>query len=199
MRDQILQAAVKRIAQEGTDGVRVARIATDAGVSSALVHYHFETRDQLLAEALEYSYDHAAQMRVGEQLTSGGAAQQLAAMIEICLSTSDALHDDFVLWAELWLRAARDPELREFAARLYGRLHSWFAVQIARGVADGEFAAVDVDRLTDRLLALIDGYGVRVLIGDPAVTLDSTRQQIWAAIAPSLGVEEELSALLSDE
>ncbi len=199
MRDEILQAAVKRIAQEGTDGVRVARIATDAGVSSALVHYHFETRDQLLAEALEYSYDHAAQMRVGEQLASGGAAQQLAAMIDICLPTSDALHDDFVLWAELWLRAARDPELREFAARLYGRLHSWFAEQIARGVADGEFAAVDVGQLTERLLALIDGYGVRALIGDPAVTLDSARQQIWAAIAPSLGVEEELSALLSDE
>ena len=35
-RDRILAAAVRRIASEGIDGVRIARIAMDAGVSTAL-------------------------------------------------------------------------------------------------------------------------------------------------------------------
>ena len=52
-RERILDAAVNRIAADGIDAVRIARIAMDAGVSTALVHYHFETREALLAEALD--------------------------------------------------------------------------------------------------------------------------------------------------
>ncbi|MGO9821047.1 MAG: TetR family transcriptional regulator, partial [Solirubrobacteraceae bacterium] len=40
-RERILGAAARRIASEGIDGVRIARIAIDAGVSTSLVHYHF--------------------------------------------------------------------------------------------------------------------------------------------------------------
>src|SRR6185312_12188232 len=47
-RDRILAAAVGQIAREGIDGVRIARIAMEAGVSTANVHYHFETREALL-------------------------------------------------------------------------------------------------------------------------------------------------------
>ena len=189
MRDQILEAAVKRIAQEGTDGVRVARVANEASVSTALVHYHFETRDLLLAEALEYSYDHAAQLRVGEELGADAtSAQRLAEMIDICLPSSDALHDDFVLWVELWLRAAREPDLREFGSRLYAKLHDWFTDELRAGIASGEFKIADVDQVANHLLALIDGYGIRVLIGDPAITLELARKQIWSSVAPELGL-----------
>ena len=56
-RERILDAAVLRIASDGIDAVRIARIAMDARVSTALVHYHFATREALLAEALEHSYE----------------------------------------------------------------------------------------------------------------------------------------------
>ena len=47
----------KLIAREGIDDVRIARIAMEAGVSAALLHYHFASREALLAEALEHSYE----------------------------------------------------------------------------------------------------------------------------------------------
>ena len=56
-RERILDAAVLRIASDGIDAVRIARIAMDARVSTALVHYHFATREALLAEALEHSFE----------------------------------------------------------------------------------------------------------------------------------------------
>ena len=43
-----------------------------------------------------------------------------------CRPAPGALQDDSLLWAALWLRAARRPELRETSARLYGRMHEWF-------------------------------------------------------------------------
>jgi AcrR family transcriptional regulator len=193
-RDRILAAAVRRIATEGIDDVRIARIAMDAGVSTSLVHYHFATREALLAEALEYSYRHAGDARISSgELPVASRAERLRSMIEQCLPTTASLQEDWVLWVELWLRAVRHPELRPVAEKLYGRLRSWFAAEIAAGVREGEFGPCDPDAVADRTLALIDGFGIRTLIGDRSVPLDRARLAVQAALAHELGLGDELS------
>jgi AcrR family transcriptional regulator len=192
-RERILAAAVGQIASEGIDGVRIARIAMEARVSPALVHYHFATRDALLAEALDYSYVHAGQARIasGAELPDTTHAARLQSMIEACLPTTQSLRQDWVLWLELWLRAARTPELRPVAEELYARLHAWFAGEIAAGVQDGEFARCDPDEVADRALALIDGYGIRTLVGDRGIPLERAQRSVSAALARELGLGGE--------
>ena len=192
-RERILAAAVEQIAGEGIDGVRIARIAMQARVSPALVHYHFATRDTLLAEALDYSYVHAGEARIssGNALPGSSHAARLQSMIDACLPTGESLRQDWVLWVELWLRAARHPELRPVAEELYARLHAWFAEEIAAGVAENEFARCDPDEVADAALALIDGYGIRTLIGDPAVPLERARRAVSRTLARELGLESE--------
>jgi AcrR family transcriptional regulator len=184
-RARILDAAVKLIAREGIHDVRIARVAMEARVSPSLLHYHFASRDALLAEALEHSYELAASVRTGGDEP---VASRLREMIDQCLPFDGALRDDWLLWVELWLHAARRPELRETAARLYARMHAWFMEAIADGVASGELAVAEPDRVTDRLLALIDGYGIRALSEDPAMPVERAREEIWAAVAGDLGM-----------
>jgi AcrR family transcriptional regulator len=192
-RDRILAAAVRRIASEGIDGVRIARIAIDAGVSTALVHYHFASRDALLAEALDYSYAHADDWRTaGGGLPGQSHAERLDSMIDQCMPSSPELRDDWVLWVELWLRAVRHEELRPFAAELYARMRAWLAREIADGVRDGEFERCDPEEVADRTLALIDGFGVRTLVGDPMVPLERARRAVSSALARDLGLGEQL-------
>src|ERR671930_2663548 len=139
-RERILAAAVKLIAREGIDDVRIARIAMAAGVSASLLHYHFDSREALLAEALEHSYEIAGNARISvPEDEPAPAGRHLKAMIDQCLPLDEELRDDWVLWVERWLRAVRHPELRPTAARLYARLHTWFADAISEGAADGEF------------------------------------------------------------
>jgi AcrR family transcriptional regulator len=190
-RERILDAAVRRIAREGIDEVRIARIAMDAGVSAAAVHYHFDSREALLAEALEHSYERAGDQRIGDPGGDVPVAQRLAAMIDQCLPHTAALRDDFVLWAELWLRAARHPEMRATGARLYARMHEWFAEALADGVATGELRSCDPGRIADRILALCDGYGIRVLSEDPGMPADRARAEVWAALAAELGLDPD--------
>jgi AcrR family transcriptional regulator len=189
-RRRILDAAVRRIASEGIDDARMARIAMDAGVSASLLHYHFESREALLVEAIEHSYELVGTLRMAERGGDGddSAIARLRLKIDACLPETGQPRDDFLLWTELWLRAARRPELRETAGRLYARLHAWVLETVLEGVESGELAPEDPARATDRLLALIDGYGVRVLIGDPAMPLARAREEIWAAAAPELGL-----------
>ena len=194
-RERILAAAVGQIAREGIDGVRIARIAMEARVSTALVHYHFETREALLAEALEYSYAQAGEVRIGgeDELPGGSHAERLQSMIDGCLPTTAALTEDWVLWVELWLRAVRVPELRPVAEELYARLHAWFRNEIDAGVKDGEFARCDPDEVADRTMALIDGYGIRTLIGDREIPLERARKAVSSALARDLGLGEALT------
>jgi AcrR family transcriptional regulator len=194
-RERILAAAVGQIAREGIDGVRIARIAMEARVSSALVHYHFETRDALLAEALDYSYHRAGEARIAgeEELPAASHAERLRSMIDGCLPTTPDLTEDWVLWVELWLRAARHPDLRPVAEELYARMHAWFRDEIAAGVKDGEFDRCDPDEVADRTLALIDGFGIRTLIGDGAIPLDRARRAVTSALARDLGLGDALT------
>jgi AcrR family transcriptional regulator len=181
-RERILAAAVRRIASDGIDAVRIARIAMDAGVSTALVHYHFATREALLAEALEFSFAQTGDLRTmrGDGL--------LRAMVEECLPLPGEQETEWVLWVELWLRAIRHPELRPFAAEQYRRMRDWLAEAIERG---GFETTEDADVIADRVLALIDGFGIRSLLGDPQMPLERAREEVWGVLARDLGLERE--------
>src|SRR5215218_1607377 len=85
-RERILDVACELIATQGMDDVRVARIARAAGVSTALVHYHFTTREALLGEALRHSSARAGAARTALLAGAGASsARLLAGMIEHCL------------------------------------------------------------------------------------------------------------------
>ena len=191
-RERILAAAVDRIARHGIDEVRIARIAMDAGVSTSLVHYHFDTREALLEEALEYSYELAGDVRLGPEgdaVAESGSVHRLAAMIDQFLPYPGLLERDWILYVELWLRAVRHPEMRPTAARLYTRMREWFAEAIATGIERGEFPShADPHRIADRILALADGYGVRALFGDMDVA--DARREIWAGVRGELSLPE---------
>ncbi|MDA0185422.1 TetR family transcriptional regulator [Solirubrobacter phytolaccae] len=190
-RARILDAAVQLIAREGIHDVRIARIAMQAGVSASLLHYHFASRDTLLAEALEHSYELAGDIRTSRADEPVAAEERLRWMIDQCLPTEDSLRDDWMLWVELWLHAARQPDLRPIAARLYARMHAWFSAAIEEGEASGELRVADRDRTVDHLLALLDGYGIRALTEDPQMPVERARAEVWAAIAPGLGLAAE--------
>jgi len=96
---------------------------------------------------------------------------------------------------ELWLRAVRHPEMRPTAARLYARMHDWFAEAIRTGVARGEFPSdADPERIANRILALADGYGVRALFGDLEVA--QARMEVWNALRDELDLPEQPPAVL---
>ncbi len=53
VRGQLLDAAVRLFAEQGVAGTTVADIARPVGVTSAMVHYYFKTKDQLLDAVVE--------------------------------------------------------------------------------------------------------------------------------------------------
>ncbi len=190
-RERILEAACDLIAADGIDDVRIARVAMKAGASTALVHHYFSTREELLEQALRHSFETAGSERfaVGAG-PDASAAERLATAIEACLPLPGAQERDWVLWVELWLRAARDPGLRPLAADLYGRYRDWFAEVIAAGLESGEFTSPrGVEELADLAVALVDGLGIRAVIRDPQTSVDRARELAVRELATALGID----------
>jgi AcrR family transcriptional regulator len=192
-RERILDAACEQIADEGIDEVRIARVAMRAGISTALVHHYFSTRDELLAEALLHSFELAADERFGEPPRPPAASptERLAELIDECLPLAGHQEREWILWVELWLRAVRDPSLRPVAARLYERYREWVGEAIEAGIEAGEFEHVDAGELADHAMALFDGFGIRALLGDPQMPVERMRVEVAALLAPPLGLEPE--------
>lgn len=57
-----------------------------------------------------------------------------------------------------------------------------------RGIDSGEFTPTDVDGLSTLVLALSDGYGVRLMMDDPTVSLDTVVRSIWRLVSAALGL-----------
>ncbi len=188
-RRRIIMAACEAIAEYGFEGVRMRIVAERAEVSTALLHYHFDTREKLFLEAMKFSFENTgAEEYEAKPPRRNPNTWILAPVIDACLPRTAELRRDFVLWQELWLRATRDSDSRLLAIDLYQQMHEWVAGVIDKGIGASEFTACDVGKVADRLLVLTDGYGIRLLLEDPRLSLADARAAVWAAISPDLGI-----------
>ncbi|MFF3940484.1 TetR/AcrR family transcriptional regulator [Streptomyces phaeofaciens] len=192
-RERILTAACEAIAEIGFEKIRMRMVAERAGVSTALLHYHFDTREKLFTEAMAHSFANTA-VDVERDAGTAPAAVILARILRSLLPTDAVLHQDWRLWQELWVRALRDESTRVFAVDLYAELHAWVSGAVRRGIESGEFTPTDVDELATLVLSLSDGYGIRLMLRDPMVTLDKALASVWRHIAGALGLPETVPA-----
>jgi AcrR family transcriptional regulator len=163
---QLLAAAAEVIAERGFAATRITDVAERAGTSPAGVLYWFESRDELLGEALTFAEDRFAEKLGARLATLDCPSERLVALIE-CSVGGD---DDWTLWIELWTRALRDPELAAARQRLDDRWRGQIAAVIAEGQTAGDFAGPDPERAALELSALMDGLAVQVALGDSVVT-----------------------------
>ena len=189
-RQRILAAAADCLVRDGLAQVRMAAIARAAGVSSGLLHYHFDTKEQLFAEVLRYSG--AVSMALTEQAmqrTGRQPAQRLASFLDRCLPSDEALTHDWLLWQELDHLCMRQPQLAEVGAQLYETLYASVAEIISDGIEQRVFdvPAEDVRMVAETAVALCDGLGARVLAPGPDLSLADARTAVAHAVGRLVG------------
>src|ERR1700760_4000465 len=83
--ERIVEIAARRIREQGTDGPGVAEIMRGAGLTQGGLYKHFGSRDELVAEAAQHSYDESG--RASEQVTRD-ADDPLRAVVDWYLSAA---------------------------------------------------------------------------------------------------------------
>jgi AcrR family transcriptional regulator len=190
-REAILSAACEIIAEEGFEKIRMRLVAERAGVSTAALHYHFDNREKLFAEALRYSFEHTGRDVYQARTENDSATKRLARIITASLPTTESLHREWAMYQELWCRANREPEARSVAIELNRAQHGWIEETLADGIASGEFVRCDTVALAGLISSLCDGFGVQLMFGNPSLSIDAARTVIWSQAAGVLGIDPE--------
>ena len=188
-REEILDAAAVEVARRGFAHTRVSDVADALGVSTALVFYHFGTKEHLFADTLE----HAARKDL-ERLdkTVADARDPLDAVRRILdLYRPSGSAGGWTIWVDAWAEALREPTLRAMSRQLDVRWKDVLAAQIAAGVEQGMFDCADPEGAAWRLSALLDGLAVQVMV-HRSITKKQLARWVRAATAAELGVEPKL-------
>ncbi len=188
-RSRILAAAAECIVRDGLAKVRMAGIAKAAGVSAGLLHYHFDTKEQLFADVLTYSHEVSGVLNQQALRNAGHRPpERLSSFLDRSLPSDKRLADEWLLWQELALLCIRQPELAKVGAALYEDFYSTVAGIITEGIEAGVFApAIDSRKVAETAVALCDGLGARVVAHDPHLTLDEARATIAATVGMLVG------------
>ncbi|WP_371927760.1 TetR/AcrR family transcriptional regulator [Lentzea sp. HUAS12] len=174
----MLEAAVRVIAQDGVRGLRVEKLAAEAGVSTALIYYHFKDRAGILRAALEH-VNHRAQAYTDE-VESADPRVRVEQMLLAELQDVDVVRETSIAWGELRASAAFHPELRE---TLRTTTEAWNSdVEILVRQADPD---VDAAAVAERLTALVEGLSERWHSG--SLTLLRARELLTGAVERELG------------
>lgn len=193
-RAEIIHATIRQIEERGTALLRIADVAADLGVSPALIVYHFQTKDQLIAD----TFASAAQRDLDKlaQLTeeTGSARERLTVALNWYAPTGRA--EGWRLWIEGWAEGMRQPTLQKVGAEFDLAWRAALISIIEGGVAAGEFDTQDPRGAAWRITALLDGLAVQVIVHDGLITREELSEWTTRVVAMELGLPEaQLSEL----
>jgi DNA-binding transcriptional regulator YbjK len=184
-REQILEATLRVIGRSGREAVTHRAVAEEAGVPLGSTTYYFDSRDDLLGQALEHVARKEADrhLQLGQELRKAKTPRQLADMLLDQLVYEIDDRDAYIAEYELWLEAGRRPDLREAAT-------AWCdAVQLSVAGAMEKLGSTDPAMDASLVVAAIDGLGERVLAreDDPAAAAKEFRPQLRRLIERLIG------------
>jgi AcrR family transcriptional regulator len=163
---ELLDAACRVIARAGAARLRMSDVAREADVSTALVHYYFATRPELLRAAFLFA-DARVDAYVDELIAGlDTAAERLERLLSVYVADGDELmRENSILWREMWSHAVFDESLRAVVEESYADWLDQVQTAIADAVAEGSARTDDVDGASHRLAAIVDGLSSRIALG----------------------------------
>ncbi|RGE18973.1 TetR/AcrR family transcriptional regulator [Leucobacter sp. wl10] len=164
-REELLAAASRVIGEQGLAGASVRAVAQRAEVSAGSVLYHFESFDQLVAEAVRGVLEEFSERR--RRLIEGvrDPAERLRMLLDAGIPRR--ISDELRVVYEVSSVIRDRPQFRAGLVQLTERQLALYRTVIEVGIALGSFAPrMSVDMIADNLVALEDAYGLYML--DPA-------------------------------
>lgn len=178
----IMEATHSAVKRHGYSDLTIQHIADEFDRSKALIYYHYDGRDDLLVDFLEYILGGFL-----ATLPEEGAAprEELDDLIELLLPTTinEEPYRLMLAMFELRMNAPHDEAVREQYLEVEEELRAVLEDILRRGIEANEFVDVDVEVEAETLLSLLVGTRARRLtVYDPEQSIESLKDAIDAHI-----------------
>lgn len=158
-REEIVEALLRVMASEGYEGATIPEIARAAGLRPGLIHYHFESKEEILLELfdrLRRTVEERFRGRLAgiRSLPRGRLHAFLDAHLEL---GKDADRDAMVCWVAMGAEALRRPALRTlYRQAIFHRLDRLEGL-VREALAAERRSAARAPEIASGLLAAIEG------------------------------------------
>lgn len=169
-REEVIGAVWRVIARDGLDASTIRSIAKEVGSSAGILAHYFKDKDDILTSALRLSHK-----RIDERWNRKLAGLKgMAALRELVLDNLplDEERDlETRLEISYWARSLTRDEVREVQDKEASRLYRRMVGLVAEAQRAGEIGEAETpEEITERLLALIDGFSLHAILHPQRVT-----------------------------
>lgn len=164
-RYQLIQATINCVANRGFSATTMADITKEAGLSMGIVNLHFQSKEKLLLETLEYLAEEYKGLweKVLYQPAAAPAAK-LAALIELDFSKAVADRKKLAVWFAFWGETRSHPAYMKTCAA-YDKQYTERETELfADLIREGNYKNLDPQILTMTLDALTEGLWLDMLL-----------------------------------
>lgn len=157
-KEALVKATIVEIGRTGSLDVTVSQIAKRAGMSSALAHHYFGSKEEMFLAAMRHIMTlYGAEVR-GALAVAEGPEGRVRAILVASFSPGNFRREAVGAWLNFWVLAQTVPQAKRLLAIYQGRLRSNLvaALRPLAGDRAGEIA--------ESLGALIDGLYLREVL-----------------------------------
>ncbi|WP_435223215.1 TetR/AcrR family transcriptional regulator [Streptomyces sp. Tue6028] len=179
-RTATLEATARLVARRGVRGLRVEEVAAEAGISKALIYYHFGDRAGLVRRTLTFISDRAERYTAAHTAASScDPLEELEQSLLLEFQDSPIVRENSIAWGELRASAVFDSGLRDelaLASLIWAREVANL-LGLIRPTARESALVTSAERLT----VMVEGLSNRWLGG--TLPLDHARTLMREAVA----------------
>jgi TetR/AcrR family transcriptional regulator, transcriptional repressor of bet genes len=168
-RKALVDAALRVIGDQGTLSVTMSDIARNAGVSAALAHHYFGSKEQLLIETVRSLLKQLRDDTVTALQAAKTAREKLSAIVRVSFHADQFAPETIAAWLAFYSEAQRSDETRRFLAIYARRLRSNLVANLK-----ALCGADDAVRVAEGAAAMIDGLYIRRALGSSPVTAEAS-------------------------
>ncbi|MGN7870419.1 HTH-type transcriptional regulator BetI [Paracoccus haematequi] len=152
----LINATIFEVGRAGSLDVTVAQIARRAGMSPALAHHYFGSKEQIFLSAMRYIL-RVYGRSVAERLPGHGPRGRLNAIVGASFAPQNFQRETVSAWINFYALALINPEAARLLRVYHRRLRSNLILAL-RPLVD------DPARVAETLGALIDGVYLRAVL-----------------------------------
>jgi TetR/AcrR family transcriptional repressor of bet genes len=157
-KEALVKATIFEIGRTGSLDVTVSQIAKRAGMSPALAHHYFGSKEDMFLAAMRHILTlYGAEVR-GALAVAEGPQGRIRAILRASFSPGNFRREAVGAWLNFWVLAQTVPAARRLLAIYQGRLRSNLRSALR------PLAAARADDLADSLGAMIDGLYLREVL-----------------------------------
>ncbi|MFA1622733.1 transcriptional regulator BetI [Rhizobium mongolense] len=168
-RKALVDAALRVIADHGTLSVTMSDIARQAGVSPALAHHYFGSKEQLLIETVRSLLRQLRDDTVTALKAARTPREKLSAVIRVSFQADQFAPKTIAAWLAFYAEAQRSEETRHFLVIYARRLRSNLLANLKK-LCPPDAAG----RIAEGAAAMIDGLYIRQSLKSAPINIEAS-------------------------